>query len=151
MKKYVKLVFSLATFEILESLPSKPIRTIMQILSRPTTPEWYSSALYSLQIIEGSICDHDDDDFVLPDSSVFEAVRNFLEDLRLATVELILGEPKLSVSPNGYLELTYRGDGTVFIAQFKPAFSFFCKSAGIEATGYSTNEAFNFIKKHFRL
>lgn len=124
----------------------------MQLLTPPTaTPEWYSSALNTLRAIEESIEDYAEEDFLVPDREVFDAVRLFFEDLCTSSPGLKLGQPDISPSPNGHLELTYRGDATALVVDFKPQLQFYAKSRDGEQIGYTASDAFEFIRKHFRL
>lgn len=119
-------------------------------LIRPTSPEWYSSALAKLHSIQSTIGAYADEDFLVPSSSVFDAVSVFLEDLCARSQKLKLEQPDIAPTPNGHLELTYRGDNTALVIQFKPALQFYAKNSSSERSGTDSLEAFIFIQDHFR-
>ena len=116
-------------------------------------PEWYTAAWNTLSRIERNASDYEDLDEgdQAPSTEVFEAVRAFLNVLK-GDGSLKVEEPRMSVSPNGHLVLTYGDSCRSLNVRFTPTVFFFFKHpemASIKGNGPSG--AIVLIAKYFRI
>lgn len=117
------------------------------------SPEWYTAACKNLALIEQHAADYEDAEAgdKAPTKEVFTAVRDFLNLLRKKH-EQKLDEPRMFVSSEGHLLLSYGNKNQSLDLRFDPALSYFFQhSEHPPASGSKTADAVQLLCKHFRV
>ena len=91
----------------------------MQVV--PVSPEWYTASCKNLALIEQNADDYEDPEEGdrAPSREVFDAVRTFLIALSNEG-DIKLEEPRMFVSPNGHIVLTYGNKSKSIDIRFAP-------------------------------
>ena len=115
--------------------------------------KWYEAAAASLGRIETNAQDYEDlpEGDKAPTQQVFEAVKAFLSELHTEGNSEI-EQPRINVSPNGHLALSFGSKKRSLDILFAPKVHFYIKgdSAQVE-TGECETRALNLTLKYFRL
>jgi hypothetical protein len=118
-------------------------------------PEWYTTASKNLATIEDHAADYEDPEEgdKAPTADVFEAVRRFLIQLRNVAGSDKLDEPKIFVSPNGHLILTYSHptSPTRLDIRFTPRVHYHLQLQDTNITGSGNAEAVELTHQRFRI
>jgi hypothetical protein len=124
----------------------------MKVLDKPT-PKWFKSVSSNLSKIEANKAAYEDLDegTRAPDEKVFAAAREFVEILGQES-DVNLEEPRITVSVNGQLGLTFGGKKRSLDVLFTPKTHFYFKDADIgEDSGEGTSKAIALATTYFRL
>jgi hypothetical protein len=116
------------------------------------SPEWYTAAYENLAAIERNSADYEcpEEGDKAPAPEVFEAVRAFFNVLRRGGEKL--EQPKMFVSSNGHILLSYGNDSRSLDVRFDPATSFFFKHLEKgPATGSDVAGAVELVNTYFRV
>ncbi len=117
------------------------------------SPEWYTAACKNLAVIEEHAADYEDpsEGEKAPTKEIFDAVKTFFNTLR-GKGEDKLEEPRMFVSHEGHLLLSYGNKKQNLDIRFEPTLSYFFHhaengpSSGSEHTG-----AVELVIKYFRI
>lgn len=115
------------------------------------SPEWYRAAMKTLEEIETNKEDYVDEEEgdVAPSDAIFASVRNFLD--ALLDDETVMETPKMFVSPNGNIILTFGNKDKALELRFSPdVFSALKIKAQAEKNGKNLDDAVKFARAHFQ-
>lgn len=117
------------------------------------TSKWYQAAKASLADIETNECAYQDaeEGDKAPTEIVFEATKAFLEKLSQEG-NFEMEQPRINVSPNGHLGLSFGDKKRSLDVLFTPEVHFFFKDELVESiSGECDTTAINLATKYFRL
>src|SRR5438309_12055878 len=112
-------------------------------LKAKVSPDWYSSTLRRLNDVQASESEYEGAEDFFPPPQVFTATREFIEQLADSVDESVnLEEPKVFVSPNGQLVLTWgtAQRATLDVRVSARGASFLLKSADTTKKGNNTKD-----------
>jgi hypothetical protein len=125
----------------------------MPASTKKDSPEWYQAAIKTLEEIEIHRAEYEDEEEgdVAPSDEIFASVRKFLAAL-ITEDGPTLETPRMFVSPNGNIILTYGGKEKVLELRFSPdVFSSLKLKAQAEKNGKTMEDAVQFARAHFQV
>jgi hypothetical protein len=116
------------------------------------SPEWYTAACKNLRKIEAHSADYScpEEGYSAPSTEIFVAVEGFFNILRKTDEKL--EEPRIFVSPEGHILLSYGTQNRNMDIRFEPSVTFFFQhSEQAPLAGTDCHAAASLLTKYFRI
>ncbi len=114
--------------------------------------DWFTAACKNLALIEEHAADYEDPEVgdKAPSKETFSSVRDFLNLLQVKN-NTHLAEPRMFVSSEGHLLLSYDNQNQSLDLRFAPAISYYFEhSADAPLSGCKPRDAVDLICKYFQ-